>query len=770
MAKAQDGRLIWQAGVFIELRKCAEQRGIKERLDVKFKMDFTPGASATTLEQTVAAAMPPLKQVDVLVRYQTTLDRQLSKSIGELMVLKANVLLTEVRQLQSQPLDSIKSGVETCPSNSLKYPVWPVVSAFKALADIHDLPMVTFIHISALLVLMSCLALSGYAILSVLYSGRRHLLSIEILPCGFSLYAVSASVFYSGAFYFSWGLRAQIHFNQAFLVIGIIAAGALLFLRRTQPKINAFLQPSLRIFLVYYAPVIAALAISSYVFGRYPFFVSDDFGHLTIINRMIHSASLATPFLYMPDDVQYHSFFPWHGILASLAGTLGYGALDVFTAAKTFLTVTVVLSFMSFCVTLFRDEQRAHLYVLCCAVVYALFAPEVFIFHGVGDYRGISYIFMFQAARILWITAVFRAAQKRHLLVFGFLMLGVSLIHPIDLPTFLLMFFPYLLFVTARAKNAKGFLTLLMLGATTGAIGLAVKTVFYSRTAALPLHYVVEVKAFWKYYISRLDNEFGIVLILVALVGSVMFGHGNRRATTLVWWPVGALVASFGLGSANPLLMAFYAKVMSADLMERTMYSFPMAVPLGSALAGLSIQVSASLRRRRFPYSIVFVLLILTAMGHQAWIRYGLNGEPTYAWPSADYALLATQPKLFEYIAKLENKVILTDMLTSAPITAVSSNFTYTNRPWVELKQSRIPEALTMMQTVGNGDLAPSFCRNGIDVLVLNPKPPFARHPAYIFDDFYRMYVRPPSEKHLAHVADLDGASIYVFGRKLACP
>lgn len=60
---------------------------------VKSKMDFTPGASATTQEQTEAAAMPPLKQVDVLTRYQTTLDRQLSKSIGELMVLKANARL-----------------------------------------------------------------------------------------------------------------------------------------------------------------------------------------------------------------------------------------------------------------------------------------------------------------------------------------------------------------------------------------------------------------------------------------------------------------------------------------------------------------------------------------------------------------------------------------------------------------------------------------------------------------------------------------------------
>ena len=58
--------------------------------DVKFKLDHFENPSTLTLEQTEAAAMPNIKQVDVLIRYQTTLDRQLSKSIGELMVLKAN--------------------------------------------------------------------------------------------------------------------------------------------------------------------------------------------------------------------------------------------------------------------------------------------------------------------------------------------------------------------------------------------------------------------------------------------------------------------------------------------------------------------------------------------------------------------------------------------------------------------------------------------------------------------------------------------------------
>lgn len=62
--------------------------------DVRSKLDRYPNATPLTIEQTVSAAMPPFKFIEVLGRYQTTLDRQLSKSIGELMILKANEKIT----------------------------------------------------------------------------------------------------------------------------------------------------------------------------------------------------------------------------------------------------------------------------------------------------------------------------------------------------------------------------------------------------------------------------------------------------------------------------------------------------------------------------------------------------------------------------------------------------------------------------------------------------------------------------------------------------
>ncbi len=61
--------------------------------DVQHKLQFHPHTSALTLEQTEIAAMPPFGQIDTLARYQTTLDRQLSKAIGELLAVKANAQL-----------------------------------------------------------------------------------------------------------------------------------------------------------------------------------------------------------------------------------------------------------------------------------------------------------------------------------------------------------------------------------------------------------------------------------------------------------------------------------------------------------------------------------------------------------------------------------------------------------------------------------------------------------------------------------------------------
>jgi RPA family protein len=60
---------------------------------VEIHHKFHANEMGTSIEEIQASAMPNLKQVDVLARYQTTLDRQLSKAIGELMVLKANAPL-----------------------------------------------------------------------------------------------------------------------------------------------------------------------------------------------------------------------------------------------------------------------------------------------------------------------------------------------------------------------------------------------------------------------------------------------------------------------------------------------------------------------------------------------------------------------------------------------------------------------------------------------------------------------------------------------------
>jgi hypothetical protein len=58
--------------------------------DVSNLMTHYPNSSTLKIKQTEAGALPSLPFLDTMARYQTTLDRQVSKAIGELMVLKAN--------------------------------------------------------------------------------------------------------------------------------------------------------------------------------------------------------------------------------------------------------------------------------------------------------------------------------------------------------------------------------------------------------------------------------------------------------------------------------------------------------------------------------------------------------------------------------------------------------------------------------------------------------------------------------------------------------
>ena len=75
--------------------KLRRLQGIEDALFVKarahdadWEYRFHPENAAHNIDRIEAAAMPPSPQLDTVVRYQTTLDRQLSKAIGELMVLK----------------------------------------------------------------------------------------------------------------------------------------------------------------------------------------------------------------------------------------------------------------------------------------------------------------------------------------------------------------------------------------------------------------------------------------------------------------------------------------------------------------------------------------------------------------------------------------------------------------------------------------------------------------------------------------------------------
>ena len=209
------------------------------------------------------------------------------------------------------------------------------------------------------------------------------------------------------------------------------------------------------------------------------------------------------------------------------------------------------------------------------------------------------------------------------------------------------------------------------------------------------------------------------------------------------------------------------------------MAAFPGTISVGICIAYLIGQISSFSKDRQFKYSAAIMLIMISAMSRQAWIRFGLNGAPSYDWPGNSYSLLVKQPDLYKYISSLDHKVILTDLMTSAPITTISSNYTYTNRPYVEVNQDRVGKSLLMMQGVGTIELVPWFCKEGIDILILNPNAPFhpEQHIDRVFKDYYKYSnnsinsdgFTEPKENHINLVEILDGAAIYSFEKKEAC-
>jgi len=411
--------------------------------------------------------------------------------------------------------------------------------------------MVNSLHVIYITLYLIGIAIAGYSLIHAFtlffrfQSGvidtvghriiRDDFFIIEILPYGFSLFAVVSFVIYAIGFHYGWDLHDQSILNIVFLIAGLAASVTIFlgFSNRIERPASIFTNfPDL---LRYYAPVPVIVAITSFVLGRYPFFVSDDFGHLTIINRIIESGSLSNPALYMPGD-DWHTFFPWHATLASIGLILGFGSLETFAAAKIFLSVTVVMSFMSFCGTVFRGEKRRNLYVLCSAIAYAFLTPAIYVFHGMGDYRGVTSILIFQAARIIWIAAVFRDTKTSHYVVFFFIILAASLIHLMDVLIFLMMFFPYLLYLNIRAKNKGTVFTLFFLGGSTVSVALIIKAAFYSSVSSMRLDYSpIDIIPYLKHYVSRVDFEYGIPLLLLTVAAPLFLTQLRTRSPALLY-------------------------------------------------------------------------------------------------------------------------------------------------------------------------------------------------------------------------------------------
>lgn len=87
--------------IAIGMTKLRRLQRVEDAMYAKARWEISnlivPHSRGLDLQLAIESTMPPIKILDTLARYQTSLDRQVSKAIGELILLKNRAQLSSVK-------------------------------------------------------------------------------------------------------------------------------------------------------------------------------------------------------------------------------------------------------------------------------------------------------------------------------------------------------------------------------------------------------------------------------------------------------------------------------------------------------------------------------------------------------------------------------------------------------------------------------------------------------------------------------------------------
>ena len=258
--------------------------------------------------------------------------------------------------------------------------------------------------------------------------------------------------------------------------------------------------------------------------------------------------------------------------------------------------------------------------------------------------------------------------------------------------------------------------------------------------------------------------------MIAAMVSLVYLWATGRRP--LVKYFSACVAAFLLLGPVNPLLFPIWARLVSVTLMYRAIFAVPVWILFGYffAICAKDIIGDRMTKNRMLALQVLALTGALLPLGMYAGEKFGLTGNETY-YGKDSQSQLNSLPHLYRTIQELDQKVVLTDIWTGAPIPTISNNYIVVHRPWTSgPEKNRWTDGMETMRSLTSSNAHQNLCKWEVDLVLLNRaelplmESQFLASP-WLLPDFYNA-TNGPLPTYLREVDVIDNVHILNFDKK----
>lgn len=500
--------------------------------------------------------------------------------------------------------------------------------------------------------------------------------------------------------------------------------------------------------------------------GAFPFMVSDNFTHISYINRLIVQENNIITGAWLPGEVYSIKFSPHHFFLSIIGRQSNGSALDTWVAAELIFPGLLLISYLSFITTVFPNAIiRKFDYLIYIIIFILLYENSDLFYRGAADYKIVNCILLFQICRI-FLSQLY--LDLRFFLAGIALSFVVAITHPVEILILLGMVTPYSLYKSFnyRKDNSLKLLFVWIFFAIFST--LIVIKIFYTG-GDIPLDRLTTREEFEGIYYSSLKNYIGLPVLISFFISLCCI---YRSQFDIFKFSLLSTIAAIFLSPINPLII-YLINIGGSNIAWRTIFILPTYVAIAASIIHIK---NNCLKFNKFKFSSIGILFIITAsIGSHIYTWWHFDGTLGYQRSDA-ISQLKLQPNLYNAIKKFTNEIILTDTWTSAPINAISNNFIVAHRPWSEgPKLGRHQGSMNALKNIGSESSTSFICDNNISMIIINnfimPKEiqdEFVKYD-WLFNGFYKHDRSYIEIKFLKRIDTVDDADIYKVDLKSIC-